>query len=368
MKYAFLFGKNWKLSLAELTAYLDMKGIKFTVLDVTKFCAFVECEISPEKVIDGLGGTLKIVEITNEIPHNGLADYISKLPEGTMVSGCGNHGFFTKIKKCGALINKGGAIGAMELNRRGIGELYFIESRRMAYFGKTVACYDPLEQMKRDDKRPNKDWLTIAPSRARILVNLSRGKQNILDPFCGMGTIGAEAALAGINIIYMSDKSKVAVTKTEQNMRWFRKEYGAENKFFYKVADARMLEKEYNKIEAVATEPDLGAPFKEEPRIRDARRMMRTLNSLYYAFFRSLHRTLTPGARVAIVLPCINTGDGKVFAEKEFPGYRPVDIFEKVPGHIRKQLALKGRTVVDEEREKGRLRITAREFCVFRPV
>ena len=59
----FISGKNWRLSLAELTAYLKAREIKFEINFFSKEFFTLTFENRLEtSVIDALGGTIKIGE------------------------------------------------------------------------------------------------------------------------------------------------------------------------------------------------------------------------------------------------------------------------------------------------------------------
>ena len=132
------------------------------------------------------------------------------------------------------------------------------------------------------------------------------------------------------------------------------------------ACDARNLGQHYQKgsIEAIATEPDLGPVLKYRVPKKDAQKIIRYLTSLYKSFFNSARSILRPGDRIAMVFPCINSRDGKVFVDKHFQGFRLVEPFHAIPGGYRKHLKMR-RMIVDEEREKGKTRVTAREFAIF---
>ena len=65
----FISGKNWKLSLAELVAYLSAKESKFEVRFFSKefFALDIEQEVV-SSAIEDLGGTIKIGEAKTKFP------------------------------------------------------------------------------------------------------------------------------------------------------------------------------------------------------------------------------------------------------------------------------------------------------------
>ena len=67
--YVFVSGKNWKLSLAELTSYLEARNCLFKVTDFSRTFFTVETEDPlSTSTIDDLGGILKIGEVAAFLP------------------------------------------------------------------------------------------------------------------------------------------------------------------------------------------------------------------------------------------------------------------------------------------------------------
>ena len=362
---AFIFGKNWALSLAELLSYFERDGIEWKFVDLTKKALVIEGEVLPA-AIDDLGGTLKIVQIDRwfdfkDLKKQDFGEYVD-----WPISFYASHLLFKDVKKIFKNFPKDGVLSHTYLIKKKQREVCLIFGLKSCYFGETVAVSDPYDFKKRDEGRPvQRPDLSISPSRARILVNLSQARESILDPFCGIGTIGQEALLSGIERIYLSDIDKKAVEWTKKNVEWAKKAFRKKANVATKAADARDL-KDIS-VEAIATEPDLGPKLQYRINKADAEQIMGYLTNLYRAFFRSAMRVLKREGRVAIVLPCINSKTGKVFVNKKFDGYRMVDLFERIPEEYRRYLKMRS-TILDEEREEGKTRVVVREFCVYRKV
>ena len=362
--FAFIFGKNWMLSLAELLSYFEREVIEWYFVDLTKKALIVDGEIMPQ-TIDELGGTLKIVQIDKwfdfvDLGKQDFGDYVD-----WPISVYGSHLLFKDVKKRFKRFPKDGVISHTDLIKKKRREVCLVFGMKTCYFGETVAVSNPYDFKKRDESRPmQRPELSISPSRARILVNLSEARESIMDPFCGIGTIGQEAMLTGIGKIYLSDIDKRAVEWSKRNMDWAAKAFKKKSFVVIEAKDARALS---GSVEAIATEPDLGPKLKYRIDEADAKQIIGYLTDLYRAFFRSAHRVLRDSGRLAIVLPCINSKSGKVFVHKFFEGYRPISLFEKVPQVYRDYLKIRN-TILDEEREEGKTRVVVREFCVYRKV
>jgi len=361
---AFVFGKNWALSLAELLSYFEKDGVKWTFVDLTKKALIVEAELLPA-TIEELGGTLKMVQIDkwfefSDLTKQDFGEYVD-----WPISFYASHELFKGVKKIFKRFPKDGVLSPADLIKKKQREVCLIFGLKTCYFGETVAVSDPYDFKKRDVGRPvQRPELSISPSRARILVNLSQAKESLLDPFCGIGTIGQEALLAGVPNISLSDIDKKAVEWTKRNMDWAKKTFKRKASVAARTGDARNLDGHF---EAIATEPDLGPKLQYRINKSDAEQIIGYLTDLYRAFFWSAHRVLKPGGRIAIVLPCINSKTGKVFVNKRFDGFRLVHPFEKIPKDYRDYLKTRA-TILDEEREEGKTRVVVREFCVYRKV
>jgi tRNA G10 N-methylase Trm11 len=366
MMYAFVFGKNWKLSLAEILAYFKTKEIAWDFVDLTRDCLVLGAELDAEKVIEDLGGTLKIAEITKSFDFNKIGEQDFGDDAVRPLSFYGESEMLPAVKKVFRKMPYPGAYSNTDLLKKRITENILIFGLKTCYFGPTVTVSNPFDYMRRDDRRPVlRPLLAISPSRARILVNLSQAKKSVLDPFCGIGTIGQEAALLGVPEVYLSDIDKKIIEGCKKNMDWTKKTYKTFSKVSIKPCDAKQVGSCYRNIEAIATEPDLGPMLNEPIGMSDAEKIINYLSVLYGNFFLSAQNCLAKGGRVAIVLPCLQSKKRRVFTQKRFPGFRAIDMLRAIPEEYKDFLGIKTWTVLDEEREPGKKRITIREFCVF---
>ena len=101
MKLAFVFGKNWQLSLAEILAWLEREQTKWQFIDLTKKALILSAELDARRVIKQLGGTLKIVRVEKEfdfkeIDKQDFAEYA-----GWPVSIYGSHLLLKDVKNTG---------------------------------------------------------------------------------------------------------------------------------------------------------------------------------------------------------------------------------------------------------------------------
>ena len=185
--------------------------------------------------------------------------------------------------------------------------------------GRTVAVVDHLGYRQRDLERPIQDpKITIPPKLARILVNLTGCKKGdtLLDPFCGIGTILAEAVMCGVNVIGV-DADPTRVEGARRNLRWLLQQYEIKDvKVEVHLGYAERLHKilRGKVVDGVATEPILLPPLKHPPLDQEAERMLERSSETYYNSLPSISKHLKPEGRVAIVTPSIKTGSRHILS------------------------------------------------------
>ncbi len=353
-------GKNPGLSIAEALAFLDKTETEYKVYDVSLYGLIVQSQEDLGKYADLLGGTLKICRIEEKIKKKDLADYP---PHGQPGSLHAENTLLSTFKQKWQT-KKGGVYSPADLLKKRIREEVVIQGTDKLYIGKTIAVNNPFEQARRDMKKPARIGLTMAPSRAMILVNLSKARDNMLDPFCGSGTIPIEAIVNGVKEVIASDKNKKAVEAALENMKWAKKKYNSETEIKAEVCDARKIHEKFSGIDAIATEPELGPPLTNPVPKKDAETIQKYLHNMYSRFMESAWKALCDNGKVAIVLPAIMSKKGRFIRQRpEFKGFKLADPFKKIPKNQKKRWMHK--TIIDEEREPGKKRVVAREFAVF---
>ncbi len=147
----------------------------------------------------------------------------------------------------------------------------------------------------------------LPPKLARILANLALttdSKKTLYDPFCGTGTLLAEALLTGAKQVLGSDNSPAATAGSLENLRWLTQEYRLAADL-YSVMTADATHPPFAQFDCIATEPYMGPLLNEnnplpESKIRD---ISRGLDKLYRGAFRAWHKLLPDFGRVVITLP-----------------------------------------------------------------
>lgn len=371
--YSFVSGKNWKLSLAELTSFLDARDCIFEVQEISHAFFTVKTN-SPidASIIDELGGILKISEtaafvpteqlaaafikedkqakaqLKTILPLDALADKMPSASSGKSVFGVSVYWADTpfSFNKAANTIQRflGSSLKAelktqskkarfmgfprgrghpqltsVEVLKKGLvedkAEVLLCIGKNRTSIGTTVAVHNPFEFQKRDIEKPvQRKIFAIPPRVAKIMVNLTHctGGKVFLDPFCGVGTILQEALLAKAKVIGI-DINRWCVDAARRNLEWIDREYSLEHADFSVLqGDSRKLtSKIREEIDCIATEPDLGPALRQLPTTPYAIKHLADLKPLYSDFLNEAHKILRVNGFLAIVAPFVKTRSGK---------------------------------------------------------
>ncbi len=131
---------------------------------------------------------------------------------------------------------------------------------------------------------------SLKPKLSRLLVNLSRSKKSLLDPFCGAGSILIEASLLNIKTKGYDIDNRM-IQKAFINLI----HYKCKN-FLLKKLDATKLHKELKSesVEAIATDPPYG---------QSAYVGAKDISTLYKEFLTSASKVLKKGSYIALIHP-----------------------------------------------------------------
>jgi tRNA G10 N-methylase Trm11 len=369
--YLFISGKNWMLSLAELTAYFKAREIRFEIQFFSgEFFALSFEKEFESTIIRDLGGTIKIgevktrfltetvkeaflkknkqakSEIIESLALSRLVDGIAKSDEKVLFgvsiyctestlrsSSRGIQRFVgSAVKdKLADLCKKSKFMGFsnarkqaqlshVEVLKKNLvennAEVLFCIGRCETFVATTVAVHNPFEFQKRDIYKPNQRKIFGMPPRiARIMVNLSACSAGsvLLDPFCGVGTILQEALLEKAMVVGM-DVNPWCVKAASENLEWLVREYGLEGSDFRVLQGdvSRLVEKiGQETVDCIVCEPDLGPALRQVPTGPYAEKIIEKLEPLYFGFLEQAFRALKPNGRLVLVTPYIKTRSGQ---------------------------------------------------------
>ncbi len=316
-KYIFVFGRDPKLSYAELISYFKTLEIKYEL----EYFEGQVAVFSLNKLIEinDLGGTVKIAEVILENKIKNIDFYLGSKNRVNYGISYYNRAYLLeefedvlkswfKKEKIKAMRKKSkeNHLDPKEL----VNILEFIVCSN--YIGRTISVSNPKEYKKRDKNRKYNDFkISISIRLAKILLNLSGAKKGkkVLDPFCGVGILLEEAILRNIECVGVDLDGKTK-NKAVANLR----SLGKKN-FKVIVGNSSKIDNYFSKnsIDCVASEPFMGPYFKTYPQKREAIKVIKELNELYEKFFISLKKILKNNCKVAMVLPVIKASNRKKY-------------------------------------------------------
>ncbi len=391
-KYFFILGSNPTLSMAELSAVFPhapafIANQDVLILDLAE-------KIDAKQLIARLGGTIKIGEIRGgERPFTPTADdeikkQIFKLFDLNNIKGKFKFGISCygsakfNIKPLGMELKKylrnknitsrwvtcrGESRFAQSLSSvvveqnklvdQGL-EIVLIKTDNKILIGKTLAV-QPFKQLSfRDYGRPARDDYAgmLPPKLAQIMINLAspgslasklEAKLQILDPFCGSGTILTEAMLMGYTNLIGSDISTKAIEDTKNNIKWIKQNF--QFSIFPPKADQPLadnfqlfntsVEKLINfikpqSVDAIITEPYLGP---QRGKINFGQ-TINQLNDLYSQSLKIFKQILKPTGRIVMVWPVFNFGNQLINLTPALSGFK---IINPLPDYLVKNAVIK---------------------------
>ncbi|MAG47057.1 hypothetical protein CL617_00495 [archaeon] len=306
-KYIFVLGRDGKLSLLELISFLEAREIKFKVEYHDNYNVVMSLD-SFNFSIEELGGIIKIAKVISENEDNQEIefelnnvdfDYGNKFKYSINGSEFLRDYFKERFKgeKVKALFKK-------DATRPSDSQKLDFEIIKVKNFtGKIIEVSNPEKYKKRDEKRPKFEGKKVISIRlAKILINISKARENILDPFCGIGTVLQESLLKNLDVYGLD----IEVKDAEENLAWLKKEFKIEKKYELKKGDAKELSKYFTNVESVVTEPFMGPFVKERYSREDALKLKEELTSLYRDFFSELSKIVS--GRVVFISPVFKVG------------------------------------------------------------
>lgn len=329
-KYILILGRHPRLSLAELKKVAP----DFKIIEQNKNILIGRGELEAEKLLDQLGGTIKIAEFKKEIDniHSlALANWLKlEDKEKKIIFGFSVYGrkkFPRELKKIGIdykkelqnlgykaryVESKEPILSSVIVQKEKCQEIILIYRGEKILVGQTLAVQKFADYSKRDYGRPARDAYSgmLPPKLAKIMINLAQAKKNdlILDPFCGSGTILQELLLLGYQNIIGSDISQKAIEDSRQNIDWLKNKkilgITSNNLNLIKVDAGKISQVLKRKVDRIITEVYLG-PVKGEVQIKKTKKELRRL---YIEIFKEFKKILNPGAKLVIAFPAWKIG------------------------------------------------------------
>lgn len=348
MKYFFVPGRKWILSLAELRSIISSSDIKNVELVSNKDFFIFDLMIDTKdavKLFERLGGFIKFGFIVDE-PYKYLEDNVlpdiqknpKKVNFALSIYGYGStrtkellsrkHKLGLEIKRwfkqfgvksrfvsnprhtqtSTVLLKKNAVIeDGLELN------LLCYPRKIKKLWGFTLSIQDFENFSKRDYGRPrsNRTKGMVPPKLARIMINLANipDKGTIWDPFCGSGTILQEAMILGYKALG-SDDDLEAIEESKENLGWISEEYRISHQN-YSVFRHNITSPPPQKLtfDGIATEPYLGPIQRKTLTVEKINNIAESLTPIYTSLFKTAvqNRSKSRKKRIVLVVPGFRT-------------------------------------------------------------
>lgn len=328
MQYFLVLGSTPDLSKWEL------EQLGWSVEEVLPGLVSLESETPATELLSRLGGIVKVLAVKQVVAETDEVSAISQLKQYFIDHQIKKFNVVNLVEEF-SLTNsslkdelnvsglryldgqKWGLGAAVLLHQQHITELMLLKWQDQIYLAETEAVQDIDDWTKRDRSKPYADRKKgmLPPKVARIMVNVALGNVNakagqkplIYDPFCGTGTVLAEALLSGAQVVG-SDLDQTAVRGASENLHWLVANYQLTPDF--KIFKADVSGKEVatqlggKVVDAIVTEPFLG---KQTPQLSQLPGIFKGLGRLYLGAFKNWSKVLKNGAHIVIVFPKVET-------------------------------------------------------------
>lgn len=332
MTYFFTLGTHPQLSIAEIHAVLNQLNFSFEeILTLpTIFIIKTDKKLEPT-IIRQLGGTIKFGEIlletkqpqakhifnllkpTNNKFYLGLSSYDCKIK--LLNLGLEIKKLFRQNKlSCRVVSSKKNPLSSVVVKKNNLvsergAEIVITENKGQFFIGQTLAVQDFETYSKLDYGRPARDEISgmLPPKVAQIMVNLAEQELNsqILDPFCGSGTILQMATILGYKHLIGFDKNTKAIANSKINFDWFEKTFKVKTHIKLETAKVENLSKKLKagSIDAIVTEPYLGPALKGFESLAQIKKNINNLKKLYQKMFEEFFKVLKNNGRCVVIIP-----------------------------------------------------------------
>lgn len=200
-------------------------------------------------------------------------------------------------------------------------ELIIIKHDKYWLLGLTEVVQDFADYGHRDVGRPYRDDKSgmLPPKVAQMMINIGAGQNlpsNILDPFCGSGTILQEALLLGFQNVYGSDISPKATKNSLDNLTWLKTKYKLSGTAIVKNSPVQKLSQTFakTKFDLIVAEPFMGEAQAIQ-RIKDAsslKNIQLELQNLYQEAFKEFYKVLANKGKIIFIFPIFIMDNKKI--------------------------------------------------------
>ncbi len=419
MQYAFVLGRVYTLSLAELLQVLTSNGVNFKVMACSPEVVILEVDqpLNAPELQARLGGVIKIIRLFDtfqkkgkEFPSQVLTNYFTfkRIKEyfhdysGKKQFGVSIYSldpsvrFKDEAQRIAFLIKKvlqeqaqsvravlpqfpAQALSSVQVTENQIlqkgAEIVVISGNQRLFVGKTLVVQNYEDYGRRDYQRPARDEKVgmIPPKVAQAMLNLAtplKPLDYILDPFCGSGTNLQEAILMGYRAIG-SDLEQKMIENSEKNLEWFRNRYHVSPgryKLFKSHAAEISMQMPNDKLQAIVTEGTLGPIYDKVPKKSEMQANFKNLSKLYDQVFKEFKKILPENRKVVICLPAykINASAYEFMPDLDFALQNGYTVLDPLPAELvskyRFLRVTPRKTIVYDRNDQ----VVAREIVIFK--
>ena len=372
--YTFILGRNTALSVAEIFSVLTRERFVFVILSISANALIIKTtkEIkNAQWFLDCLGGTIKIAEILEKT--NGEKDIkeiilnfiINNKQKTKFVWGISSYDLdnmgVNRLNRFGFEIKNSlkkekvssrfiqlknvSFLSAPEIiNNKVLGkgkEIILIKTENGVLIGETIAIQNFQSYSFRDYERPKRNPKSgmLPPKLAQIMINFAPSCNCIYDPFCGNGTILAEAMLMGRKVLG-SDLLPRAVSDTKENIYWLKDKYNFETtinpeKDIFQSDATNITERHLPyKPECIVSEIYLGPPLARPPHKEELYKTTSKIEKMLLSFLKNTFDNLAYVEHLILAIPFykIKGADYKlnIIDQIEYIGYNILSPFESI--------------------------------------
>ncbi|MBI5369940.1 methyltransferase domain-containing protein [Candidatus Uhrbacteria bacterium] len=337
----FILGSHPELSVGEIKAVV---GDKPVIAQTRQVFVLDEIEEPVDALQERLAGTIKIGQVIGELSKwnaQEAADLIGSFAceaagKNKIIFGISTYGLIQETRTLGKMVkeylkqtgrpvrfvtSKEPELSSVIVTENGLlasgGEYVIVKLSDRFLIGQTQTIQDYHGWSNRDFGRPARDAKSgmLPPKLARMMINLSgvapQG-HSILDPFCGSGTVLAEAMLMGFDQLIGSDISAKAVEDTAKNITWLvaAEHRSAPSLFLYQSAIESLTASVKEPVDVIVTETFLGDPKSRIFTDREVTQASAQLGALYQTSARAFASLLKPEGRLVLAAPTFKTKSG----------------------------------------------------------
>lgn len=359
--YAFILGREYKLSLAEIIQQFKAYKMEHEIISLSEEMVVFSSDKIPQGFFQRLGGSIKYAEV-KKVKQEKLKSEIEALVRKQMNAEMRSYFGFSYYRASDETSRNDLEDMQEEYSKFAFGlkkdlkskqySVRFVTSKDLDlssvvvrknkllseygcdviigighkhfWVGRTLDVQDFEAFSARDFARPNRDDRSgmLPPKLARTMINLVGAvlteKSILLDPFCGSGTVLQEAAILGAGKVLGSDISDKAIEDTEKNLHWVKQQLDIEFEHAIEQVDvleiANWLPKGY--VDFIVTEPYLGAPIRAKLSKGEIIDRQKELAEIYEKSLEQLAKVLKKHGILVIIFPFI--GENRLPLPKKF--------------------------------------------------